>query len=266
MKKLNAMEEQEVWDAIRIALRDVPPARVQSELADASAETRERLIAFALRYGVDACFCMNGGNLCQECFLAHSISERLTYGPDFGLKDLLLLLFRMNPAFRERIARFMAVGARQTISRTAQYCRMSVEDWGRIFQAVKPTLETLNVRGMHPRIDLQAILKRLQTDEDLRNRAARFIIKRAVGICSCASLGHARYTCFIRGLPLKLISTAGPLGRADVLLVLFHADDSFHKRVAECAAQNGNTTSYCWHSAHECRFTFVGLNKIYLHG
>src|SRR5215475_2994885 len=98
---------------------------------------KSRIAAFISRCGIDTCYCLIGGNHCEQCFTDGIISHDLISNKQLSLKDLIVFLLRTNKMLKTKITRFAQENIQHILknrSRIEIFNRISFEEWNNIIK------------------------------------------------------------------------------------------------------------------------------------
>jgi hypothetical protein len=101
--------------------------------------------------------------------------------------------------------------------------------------------------------------EQLRDNKCISNLLVKFIIRRGLTISSCLALGHQRYTCFLGNIPSRILTAPDSIRQEEAILIFFHLNAPFRKRIAEFMIRGGTETCYCWNNGQGCTYSFVGL-------
>ncbi len=191
-------------------------------------ELRSRTATFINRYGIDVCYCLTGGNRCDQCFTGGIIARYLINIDLLILKDFLTLLLRINKPLRERAVMFMERSAKYALTssvRRENCCRIDPGEWEDIIKSIKSGVANDQCR---PSLGWE----HFRNNEWVRDRLVKFMIRWALSTSPCLKLGHQRCTCFLGDIPSRILVGPDPIRREELILILFHLDASFRKRIA----------------------------------
>lgn len=216
---------------------------------------RYRVAAFISRCGIDVCYCWTGGNRCHQCFVHGIIARILTTFNPLCLEDFLILLLRTHEPFRKLVLRYMERSMKYFLTNrpSAGICsRIDLGACEKILKAIRCDTTNDNSR-------FSSMLERFRNDQGWRDRVIEGMLRWGMRASPCRTLGHPRRACFLGNIPARLIACPDPIRRDELLLVLFHLNASFRKRIAEFMIRDGSDSCFCWNNGHGCNYAFVRL-------
>jgi hypothetical protein len=219
-------------------------------------EFRNRTAAFISRCGTDVCYCSVGGNRCRQCFVDGNISHYLMNINQLRLRDILITILLMDELLRKRTIMFVKIILKYgftSILRVENHFIVGYDGW-------KDILKTI-VKGaiMDDEKWLSHSYEQLRDNKCISNLLVKFIIRRGLTISSCLALGHQRYTCFLGNIPSRILTAPDSIRQEEAILIFFHLNAPFRKRIAEFMIRGGTETCYCWNNGQGCTYSFVGL-------
>jgi hypothetical protein len=220
-------------------------------------EFRNRTVAFICRCGIDICYCSMGGNRCRQCFVDGNMAHYLMNIDRLRLKDFLIIILCINELLRKRTIGFAKRILRYrftSILREENRFIIGYDEWENILKTIVNGVITNDEKWIsYP-------YEQLKDNEYVCNLLVKFIIRRGLSISSCLALGHQRYTCFLGDIPSRILIAPDPIRQEEAILIFFHLNASFRKRIAEFMIRGGTESCYCWNNGQGCSYSFIGLS------